>query len=201
MSTTTVLLREDVDNLGGRGEIVKVKAGYARNFLLPRNLATMATKGNIKQVAQERAALLRKAASEKATAEAQAEQMKDIALNFERKSGEEGVLYGSVTTMDIAEALQARGYEVDRRRLQLKDAIKQTGEFSVGLKLHREVVINIPVTVTPEGGAVEAPKPAKDEARTPKKKAEEAVDETAAEPAAEAVETAEPAEAAKEKSE
>ncbi len=202
MSTTTVLLREDVDNLGGRGEIVKVKAGYARNFLLPRNLATLATKGNIKQVEQERAALLRKAAAEKATAELQAEQMKDIALSFERKAGDEGVLYGSVTSMDIAEALQAKGYEIDRRRLVMKEAIKHTGETSVGLKLHREVVVTIPVTVTPEGGVVEAPKA---EAKVSKKKAEEKVEEPAAEaveePAAEAPETSETAESAEEKSE
>lgn len=202
MSTTTVLLHEDVDNLGGRGEIVKVKAGYARNFLLPRNLATLATKGNIKQVEQERAALLRKAAAEKATAELQAEQMKDIALSFERKAGDEGVLYGSVTSMDIAEALQAKGYEIDRRRLVMKEAIKHTGETSVGLKLHREVVVTIPVTVTPEGGVAEAPKA---EAKASKKKAEEKVEEPAAEavekPAAEAPETSETAESAEEKSE
>jgi large subunit ribosomal protein L9 len=194
MSTTTVLLREDVDNLGGRGEIVKVKAGYARNFLLPRSLATLATKGNIKQIEQEKAALLRKAATEKATAEAQAEQLKDLSLSFERKAGEEGALFGSVTTMDIAEAIQAKGYEIDRRRLVLKDAIKQTGEYTVGWKLHREVVIQIPVTVIAEGGEAEAPKA---EAK-PKKTAEEAPVQAAAEPAAEAVETAE---ATEEKSE
>lgn len=184
MSTTTVLLREDVDNLGGRGEIVKVKAGYARNFLLPRNLATLATKGNIRQIEQEKAALLKKAAAEKATAELQAEQMKDLALSFERKAGDEGVLYGSVTSMDIAEALQAKGYEVDRRRLVMKEAIKHTGESSVGLKLHREVVVTIPITVTPEGGEVEAPKA---EAKASKKKAPE-VAEAAEEPAAEVTE-------------
>ena len=179
MSTTTVLLREDVDNLGGRGEIVKVKAGYARNFLLPRSLATLATKGNIKQIEQEKAALLRKAATEKATAEAQAEQIKGLALSFERKAGDEGALFGSVTTMDIAEAIQAKGYEVDRRKLILKDAIKQTGEYTVGWKLHREVTIDIPVTVTAEGGEAEAPKA---EAK-PKKKAD-AAEETAPEAAA-----------------
>src|SRR4028119_537154 len=99
MATTQVLLREDVDNLGGRGEIVKVKAGYARNYLIPQNLATLATKGNVKQVEQERAALLKKEATEKSTAQAQAEQMQSIRLSFERRSGEHGILYGSVTTM------------------------------------------------------------------------------------------------------
>lgn len=154
MATTTVLLREDVDNLGGRGEIVKVKAGYARNFLLPQGLATLATKGNIKQIEQERAALLKKAAVEKSTAEAQASQMSSISLSFERKAGESGVLFGSVTSMDVAEGLKSRGYEIDRKRIVLKDAIKELGEFKVPVKLHREVVVQIPVKVSPEGGVL-----------------------------------------------
>lgn len=160
MATTTVLLREDVDNLGGRGEVVKVKAGYARNYLLPRNIALLATKGNIKQVEAEKAHLLKKAAVEKTTALAQAEQVKGLALSFERKAGEEGALFGSVTSMDIAEAIQAKGYEIDRRKLVMKDAIKHTGEFVVGWKLHREVTIEIPVTVTAEGAE---PEPAKEQ--------------------------------------
>lgn len=153
MSTTTVLLREDMDNLGGRGEIVKVKAGYARNYLLPKGLASLATKGNIKQIEQERTALLKKAAQEKSTAEAQAEQMSSISLSFERKAGEHGQLFGSVTSMDIAQALQAKGYEIDRRKINLKDVIKETGEYTVPVRLHREVTLNVPVTVTAEGGA------------------------------------------------
>lgn len=152
MANTTVLLREDIDTLGGRGEVVKVKAGYARNYLLPKGLATLATKGNVKQIEQERAALLKKAAVEKATAEAQAEQMGSIALSFERKAGEGGTLFGSVTSMDIAEALRAKGYEIDRRRINLRDAIKETGEYTVNVKLHREVTLPVPVTVTAEGG-------------------------------------------------
>jgi len=155
MSTTKVLLREDIDNLGGRGEIVKVKAGYARNFLLPQGIATLATKGNIKQVEQERSILLKKSANEKSTAEAQAEQMKGIALHFERRAGEGGTLFGSVTSMDIASALQAKGYEIDRRKIQLKDTIKETGDYTVNVRLHRDVTIEIPVTVTAEGGAPE----------------------------------------------
>ena len=102
MANTTVLLREDIENLGGRGEVVKVKAGYARNYLLPRGIATLATKGNVNQITKEREALLKKAATEKSTAEAQAGQMKDISLTFERKAGETGTLFGSVTTIDIA---------------------------------------------------------------------------------------------------
>ncbi|CAN5728743.1 hypothetical protein BH24ACI2_BH24ACI2_01720 [soil metagenome] len=153
MATTNVLLREDVDNLGGRGEIVKVKSGYARNFLLPQGIATQATKGNIKQVEQERSVLLKKAASEKSTADAQAEQMKDISLVFERKAGKDGTLFGSVTSMDITEAIQAKGYEIDRRKIQLKDTIKETGDYTVNVKLHREVTLEIPVKVTAEGKA------------------------------------------------
>ncbi|HEV8592673.1 MAG TPA: 50S ribosomal protein L9 [Pyrinomonadaceae bacterium] len=152
MANTTILLREDIDALGGRGEIVKVKAGYARNYLLPQGLATLATKGNVKQIEQERSALLKRAAEERSTAEAQKEQMSTIALAFERKSGEEGHLFGSVTSMDIADALQAKGYEIDRRRIALRDPIKETGAFTVKVRLHREVVLEVPVTVTAEGG-------------------------------------------------
>src|SRR5919109_576659 len=98
MATTTVLLREDVDNLGARGEIVKVKAGYARNYLLPRKLAVEATASNVKQIEQERAALLRREAKERGTAEEQAAAMRQLRLDFERKVGEHGILYGSVTS-------------------------------------------------------------------------------------------------------
>ena len=168
MANTKILLREDVENLGGRGEIVKVKSGYARNFLLPQRLATLATKGNLKQIEQERSALLTKAATEKSTAEAQAEQMRDIALTFERKAGETGTLFGSVTTMDIAEALKAKGYDFDRRKIVLKDAIKETGDYTASVKLHREVVLEVPVSVTAEGAVAEvkSEKTAQPEAKT-----------------------------------
>jgi len=155
MANTNVLLREDVENLGGRGEIVKVRSGYARNYLLPQGLATLATKGNIKQVEQERAALLRKVAKEKSTAEAQADQMRDISLTFERRAGDHGALFGSVTSMDIADALKAKGYEIDRRKINLKEAIKETGNYTVPVKLHREVTLEVPVAVIAEGGTAE----------------------------------------------
>lgn len=164
MATTNVLLREDIDNLGGRGEVVKVKAGYARNYLLPRGLALLATKGNVKQVEAEKVGLLKKRAAEKATADLQAEQMKEISLQFVRKAGEEGTLFGSVTSMDIAEALQAKGYEIDRKKISLKEAIKITGEYSVPVKLHREVTLNVPVTVLAEGTAPAAKEVVKEEA-------------------------------------
>ena len=154
MAHTTVLLREDIDTIGGRGEIVRVRAGYARNFLLPQGIATLATKGNVKQIEQERAALLKKAAIEKATAEAQREQMENISLEFERKAGEQGTLFGSITSMDIAEALQAKGYEIDRRKIALRQPIKETGEYTVNVKLHREVSLAVAVTVTAEGGEI-----------------------------------------------
>lgn len=179
MATTTILLREDIDNLGGRGEVVKVKSGYARNFLLPKGFATLATKGNIKQIERERAALLKKAATDKSTAEAQAGQMKDIVLTFERKASESGTLFGSVTTMDIADALQAKGYEIDRRKIVMKDTIKETGDYKANVKLHREVTLEIPVKVTAEG---EAEKSAKAEtAKTEATNSEEKVVENSAE--------------------
>ena len=153
MATTTVLLREDVDNLGARGEIVKVKPGYARNYLLPRKLAVEATPGNVRQIEAERAALLKREARERSTAEAQSTQMKDLRLTFERKVGEHGLLYGSVTTMHIADALKEKGYEVDRRRVHLSEPIKETGDYTVTVRLHRDVNVEIPVNVTGEGGA------------------------------------------------
>ena len=168
MANTTILLREDIEHVGGRGEIVKVKAGFARNFLLPQGFATLATKGNVKQIDQERGALLKKAAIEKATADAQKEQMETITLTFERKAGEQGTLFGSVTSMDIADALKAKGYEIDRRKIVLKDAIKETGEYTVNVKLHREVTLAVPVTVIAEGGEVveKAERKPKAEAKT-----------------------------------
>lgn len=196
MANTTVLLREDLEHVGGRGEIVKVKAGYARNYLLPQGFATLATKGNIKQIEQERTALLKKAAIEKATAEAQREQMESLSLTFERKVGDHGHLFGSVTSMDIAEALQKKGYEIDRRKIALKDAIKETGDYTVNVKLHREVTLSVPVTVTGEGGEVpakeekKARREAKAEAPVEAAPAVDVVEEVAAEEAPSAEEPA-----------
>lgn len=193
MAHTTVLLREDIDTVGGRGEIVRVRAGYARNFLLPQGIATLATKGNVKQIEQERAALLKKAAIEKATAEAQREQMENISLEFERKAGEQGTLFGSITSMDIAEALQAKGYEIDRRKIALRQPIKETGEYTVNVKLHREVSLPVTVTVTAEGGETPEEKPEKKGRKARSKKEDEAetsapTDETATAETTEAVE-------------
>ena len=186
MAHTTILVRDDVDALGGRGEIVKVRAGFARNFLLPQGLATLATKGNVKQIEQERAALLKKAAEERSTAEAQKDQMSTIALAFERKAGEGGTLFGSVTSMDITQALQDKGYEIDRRKIVLREPIKETGEYTVNVKLHREVTLQVPVTVTAEGGEVEQKGGAKSrkaaKAQSEEAQAEAAGAETSGEP-------------------
>lgn len=187
MATTKILLREDIDNLGGRGEIVKVKAGYARNYLLPNRLASLATKGNINLIEKERSALLKKAATEKSTAEAQLEQMRDISLSFERRAGEGGTLFGSVTSMDIAEGLKAKGYEIDRRKISLKEAIKEIGDYTVNVKLHREVTLEVPVSVTAEGGDAEAPKAKK----SAKASAENVADTTENSEISEMAETAE----------
>jgi len=154
MGHTKVLLREDVDDLGARGEIVRVRAGYARNYLLPRNLAVQATAGNVKGIEAERAALLKKEAKERSTAEAQSEQMGSLVLEFKRKAGEHGALYGSVTSMDIAESLQERGYEIDRHRIHLREPLKRLGDFTVPVRLHREVTIDLQVKVMPEGEVI-----------------------------------------------
>jgi large subunit ribosomal protein L9 len=154
MAHTKVLLREDVDDLGARGEIVRVRAGYARNYLLPRNLAVEASAGNVKGIEAERAALLKKEAKERASAEAQSEQMSTLELEFKRKAGEHGALYGSVTSMDIAEALQERGYEIDRHRIHLREPLKRLGEYTVPVRLHREVTIDLKVRVAPEGEVI-----------------------------------------------
>ena len=154
MGHTKILLREDVDDLGARGEIVRVKAGYARNYLLPRKLAVEANAGNVKQIERERAVLLKKEATERATADAQAQQMSSLVLTFQRKAGEQGALYGSVTSMDIAEALKQQGYDVDRHRLHLREPLKRLGDFSVPLRLHREVTVDLQVKVAPEGEVI-----------------------------------------------
>ena len=154
MAHTKVLLREDVDDLGARGEIVRVRAGYARNYLLPRNLAVEATAGNVKGIESERAALLKKEAKERATAEAQSQQMGALELEFKRKAGEQGALYGSVTSMDVAEALRERGYEIERHRIHLREPLKRLGEYTVPVRLHRDVTIDLKVRVASEGEVI-----------------------------------------------
>lgn len=150
MPLMELLLKEDIDNLGARGDLVKVKPGYGRNYLLPRGLAIQATPGNKKQIELQRKTILKKEAAERDTATQQADLLKEVTLEFARKVGEHGILYGSVTSMDIAEALAAKGYEIDRRRVLLKEPIKEPGEFEAPIKLHREVTTNVKVVVKRE---------------------------------------------------
>ena len=152
MGHKQVLLREDIDNLGARGEIVRVKAGYARNYLLPRNLAVEATANNMRQIQGERAALAKREDKDRSSAELQATALRSLNLKFERKIGEAGVLYGSVTSMDIAHALKDQGYEIDRRRIVLREPIKRFGNYEVPVRLHRDVTVELPVSVLGEGG-------------------------------------------------
>ena len=146
-----VILREHVDNLGRRGEIVKVADGYARNYLLPRKLALLATEGNKKQIERERMKFDAKESEEQKVAEAIAERLGVLEVAIARKVGETETLFGSVTTADIAEALAAKGFEIDRRTLQLAEPIKRLGDFDVPLKLHREVTTHVKVKVVAEG--------------------------------------------------
>src|ERR1700750_1129271 len=176
MAHTKVLLREDVDDLGARGEIVRVRAGYARNYLLPRNLAVEATAGNVKGIESERAALLKKEAKERANAESQSQQMGSLVLEFKRKAGEQGALYGSVTSMDIAEALHERGYEIERHRIHLREPLKRLGEYTVPVRLHREVTIDLKGRVAPEGEVIVGHLSPEQEAELAKPEESEATD-------------------------
>ena len=146
-----VILREHVDNLGRRGEIVKVADGYARNYLLPRKLALLATDGNKKQIERERAKFDVKELAETTVAQAVAERLAGVEIEIARKVGETEVLFGSVTTADVAEALAAKGFDLDRRKLQLAEPIKKLGEFDVPVKLHRDVTAHVKVRVVAEG--------------------------------------------------
>jgi large subunit ribosomal protein L9 len=148
-----VILREHVDNLGRRGEVVKVADGYARNFLLPRKLALIATEGNKKQIERERVKFERKEAEERSVVDAMADRLANVEVVIARKVGETDALYGSVTTADIADALAAKGFTVDRRKLQLAEPIKRIGEVSVPVKLHRDVTVPIKVHVVAEGAS------------------------------------------------
>ena len=179
MAHTKVLLREDVDDLGARGEIVRVRAGYARNYLLPRKLAVEATTSNVRQIEQERAALLKKEAGERATADAQSAKLGSLVLEFKRKAGEQGALYGSVTSMDIAEALRERGYEIDRHRIHLREPLKRLGDFTVPVRLHREVTVDLPVKVAAEGEVIVGPLTADQEAELAKQREAASEEETA----------------------
>jgi len=146
-----VILREHVDNLGRRGEVVKVAAGYARNYLLPRKLALLVTEGNKKQIERERVKFDAKEAEEQKVAGAVAERLGSVEVSISRKVGETEALYGSVTSSDVAAALSAKGFDVDRRKIQMQEPIKKLGEYEIPVKLHRDVTAKIKVRVIAEG--------------------------------------------------
>lgn len=145
-----VILREDIEKLGHRGEVVKVAPGYARNFLLPKKLAVAATSANKKIVEQERDAYLRREAKAKGEAEDLGRMLGNVVITITQRAGEEGHLFGSVTAKDIADALERQNYTIDRRKIQLEDPIKNTGEYKVPVRLHREVTTEIAVNVVAE---------------------------------------------------
>jgi large subunit ribosomal protein L9 len=153
-----VILREHVEHLGRRGDLVKVADGYARNYLLPRKLALLATESNKKQIERERAKFELRELEEQKSAQAVADRMANLEVEIGRKVGETEALYGSVTSADIADALAAKGFELDRRKLQLAEPIKRLGEYEVPVKLHREVTVKLKVKVVAEGGAPAAEK-------------------------------------------
>jgi len=145
-----VILREEIEKLGRRGDVVKVAAGYARNYLLPKRLAVAATESNKKIVEQEKQAHLRRETKVIADAQDLAKLMGSVVLTFSQKAGENDQLFGSVTAGDIATALEKQGYTVERRRIHLDEPIKQLGEFKVAVRLHRDVSVDIPVNVVKE---------------------------------------------------
>ena len=154
-----VILKEDVANLGHRGDVVKVADGYGRNFLLPRKLALQATLANKAVIEHMKAAAARRSAEEKVQAQALVAKLEPLTLSFTRKSGENGQLFGSVTTADIASELAAKGFEIDRRKIQLSEPIKSLGNFTVSIKLHREVAAHVAVHVAADA-AQETAEPA-----------------------------------------
>ncbi len=143
-----VILREDVDNLGRRGDVVKVAEGYGRNYLLPHGLAMTVTEANKAQIAKERKAFDARMAKEKSEYEGLAERLAGLRYVAPRKVGESDLLYGSVTSADVAEFLAAKGIEIDKRKIQLDEPIKRLGEYEVKIKLHPEVVATIKITVS-----------------------------------------------------
>jgi large subunit ribosomal protein L9 len=146
-----IILQEDVEKLGHRGDVVAVKPGYARNFLLPNKLAVEATPGNMKALERIRGALAKKTATELEAAKQQALLLTGVSIKFARKTGENDQMFGSVTTSDIAEGLKAQGFGVDKRQVQLADPLKTLGEFPVTIKVFRDVTAEIKVHVEKEG--------------------------------------------------
>lgn len=145
-----VILREHVDHLGRRGDIVKVAEGYARNYLLPRKLALAVTEANKRQIEREKKVAEVRDAEEKAQADLLAQRIAEADVEFARRVGEHDTLYGSVTSADIAHALQAKGFEIDKKHVHLAEPLKAIGEFTVPVKVHRDVTAQVKVKVVPQ---------------------------------------------------
>ena len=151
MAHMDVLLCEDVDNLGQRGQVVKVRAGYGRNYLLPQGLAIQASAGNKRMLEEQRRLLAKREQREHLSARSESEKLQGIELRFDRRVGEHGILFGSVTALDVAEALKERGITIERRRIGLREHIKEVGDYDITIKLHRDVTPTIKVLVRKEG--------------------------------------------------
>ena len=145
-----VILKEDIATLGSRGDVVKVAEGYGRNYLLPRKLAIQASKGNKAVIEQMKAASVRRSAKEKTQVEELAKQFDGLSVSFQRKSGENDQLFGSVTSGDVADALEKKGFNVDRRKIQLHEPLRTLGEFTIPIKLHKEVTAHLKVVIDKE---------------------------------------------------
>jgi large subunit ribosomal protein L9 len=173
MAHMDVLLKEDVENLGQRGQVVRVRAGYGRNYLLPQKLAIEASTGNRRMIEEQQRVLAKREQREKAGAQTEAVKLDGLELRFARRVGEHGILYGSVTALDVAEELKKLGYDIERRRIGLRDHIKEVGDYDVKIKLHRDVAPVIKVKVRKEGETQEqaatapAPEAASEPAETP----------------------------------
>jgi len=191
MAHMDVLLCEDVDNLGQRGQVVKVRVGYGRNYLLPQGLAIQASAGNKRMLDEQRRLLAKREQREHQTAKSESEKLQGLELRFDRRVGEHGILFGSVTALDIAEALKERGLTIERRRIGLREHIKEVGDYDIPIKLHRDVTPSIKVLVRKEGQEDVVPEAEAAAEASP-------AEEPAAEASAEAPEAAEPAEASEE---
>jgi large subunit ribosomal protein L9 len=145
-----IILQEDVEKLGTRGQVVEVANGYARNFLLPRKLGIEATPGNLKRLEKMRATFAKKEATEKDAAQKLSELLSAVSLAFTRKAGENDQLFGSVTSGDVADALAAQGFQIEKRKIVLADPIKVVGEYQIPIKLHREITSTVKLTVAKE---------------------------------------------------
>ena len=145
-----VILREHVEKLGRRGDVVKVAEGYARNYLLPRKLALAVTEANKRQIEREKKVAEVRELEEKSAAEAVAQRLTQLEIEIARRVGENETLYGSVTSADIAHALAAKGFDIDKKKIQLADPLKALGESTVPVRIHREVTAQVKVKVVPE---------------------------------------------------